>query len=591
MIAVRINLLYSKYQSIFNKIARLEKRTHNITTQPKAMHYAPPESRFDDEEAQTLGGSSGGSRGSSSRKSRSSRGNSRGASKTRRNNNNNNNNTRYQQRPPQHHHQQQQKMVQKNLGKFIKRSFAKPKPGPHPEALRLAAAAGQNQQQSQTSTAPQIIGENSYLLPLEGGLINCRPSSQYGDGDRAPLTSPAMSYMTVDSHTNDPHTNNMQYPSHASVGSGSASTGRRSSKGLMSSITHKLHRQSQQQQQQQPSSPDRSSASAPTRGSTKKKHFRFFDDHHEYPTDDEPPSISTMEAGSWHDHHTGDDTHSSHHDDDDDDTESETEEERALRIARAQDEIRSHMSFSVGHCLMAIFVYVVLSIVCFSFFLEQEWTFLTSSYFAVVTFTTIGYGDVVPDTMKARLFTCVWSISGVAFLGIALGVIGSNLIEGAHEDRKKAQVQRQSKVIGLFDHYDTTTSTTTASHTPTSQQRNKSASYYSTIEEGKRRVMFDQFRDSGEDADDDEEGCQTHCSWAKTIVVVRRLVLVALIAGILYALSVCEKWNLVQTVYYAIITGMLCYAMRRVSQCCLVLVCLVVFAFLFSHNTNGFCFL
>ena len=531
------------------------------------MHYAPPESRFDDdEEAQTLGGSSGG--GSSSRKSRSSRGNSRSGSKHRSHSNNNSN--IYQQRPPQ---QQPQKMVQKKIGKFIQRSFAKPKPGPHPDALRSAAAAGQ----SQTSVAtPQRTGEHSYLLPLEGGLINCHNNSN----DRPPLDSPAMSYLTVDSHTTTHNNNKPPHSSHASVGSGSASTGRRSSKGLMSSITHKLHRhspQQQQQQQQQPQgSPARSSASAPTRVSAtkKKKQFRFFDDHHHeyyHDTMTDGPSISTMEAGS----HTGfDDTHtnssSSSHDNDDDDDDSilETAEERALRIARAQDEIRSHMSFSVGHCLIAIVVYIVLSIICFSFVLEQDWTFLTSSYFAVVTFTTIGYGDVVPDTRKARLFTCVWSISGVAFLGIALGVIGSNLIEGAQKDHKKAQVQRQSKVIGLFDHYDNTTHTTannnTSKHRSKSHDTPTAASYYSTIEEGKRRIMFDQFLDHGDDVDDDgEEGCQHNCSWATTAVVVRRLVLVALMTGILYVISLCEEWNLVSTVYYAIITGMLCYAVEE----------------------------
>ena len=176
-----------------------------------------------------------------------------------------------------------------------------------------------------------------------------------------------------------------------------------------------------------------------------------------------------------------------------------------------------------------------------------------------MTFTTIGYGDVVPDNNMVRLFTCFWSLSGVAFLGFALGVLGSNLIEGAQQDQKKAQVQRQSRVIGLFDHYDATTN---KSPTTSDDGGHTTHSYYSTIEEGKRRVMFDVFDDSDDEAANRRGrkslhgqggGCQ---GWSCRITaLLRGLVLLFFLLGTLLAISRAEKWDLVTTVYYAIITG------------------------------------
>jgi hypothetical protein len=74
----------------------------------------------------------------------------------------------------------------------------------------------------------------------------------------------------------------------------------------------------------------------------------------------------------------------------DDDTSISHARRRELLRTKAQEEIRARMSYSVWQCIIAIWVYIILSVLCFSGWLEDEWTLLESSYFAVVTFTTIG---------------------------------------------------------------------------------------------------------------------------------------------------------------------------------------------------------
>ena len=44
----------------------------------------------------------------------------------------------------------------------------------------------------------------------------------------------------------------------------------------------------------------------------------------------------------------------------------------------------------------------------------EKWSFLDSLYFAVVTVTTIGYGDLVPQTNLGKIFTIFFSFFGIA---------------------------------------------------------------------------------------------------------------------------------------------------------------------------------
>ena len=215
-------------------------------------------------------------------------------------------------------------------------------------------------------------------------------------------------------------------------------------------------------------------------------------------------------------------------------------------MEQAQDEIRSHMNFPLWQCILGIVVYVILSVICFSFFLEKDWPFIDSSYFPVCTFSTIGYGDMVPDSRMARMFTCVWALSGVASLGLALGVLGSNLIVVHEKQMQNAQVQRQSRVIGLFDHHGGGRK---------SEENSMDSHGHSTIEEGRRRVMYDYINDS----DDEDNPRARHKSdrscWSLSALIIRWTLLAGYISGILYWMAQIEGWNVSKTVYYAIITG------------------------------------
>ncbi|HMS49728.1 potassium channel family protein [Candidatus Neomicrothrix sp.] len=48
--------------------------------------------------------------------------------------------------------------------------------------------------------------------------------------------------------------------------------------------------------------------------------------------------------------------------------------------------------------------------------LLEDWSWVDSLYFSVVTLTTVGYGDLSPTTDLSKLFTVVYLVSGMSLL-------------------------------------------------------------------------------------------------------------------------------------------------------------------------------
>jgi hypothetical protein len=79
-------------------------------------------------------------------------------------------------------------------------------------------------------------------------------------------------------------------------------------------------------------------------------------------------------------------------------------------------------------------------------------SYILAVYWSVTTLTTIGYGDITPDTNVARLFTMVIMILGVAVYGIVIGNIAKMMTMA---DRYKERSREKLNDISLFmKHYN-----------------------------------------------------------------------------------------------------------------------------------------
>jgi len=95
--------------------------------------------------------------------------------------------------------------------------------------------------------------------------------------------------------------------------------------------------------------------------------------------------------------------------------------------------------------LFILLFYIGVGVIAYSYLFE-DWPILDSVYFAVTTFSTVGYGDLAPSSEQSKIFTIfyiLWGVIGVAFI-----------IEDAGEKIVNAQLRAVDKVRGTKRHLE-----------------------------------------------------------------------------------------------------------------------------------------
>ena len=108
----------------------------------------------------------------------------------------------------------------------------------------------------------------------------------------------------------------------------------------------------------------------------------------------------------------------------------------------------SHSVHGVRFVILYVLGYLGLSVVAFSCLLEPSWTMIDSLYFAVATFTSVGYGDLSPSTAAGKpaadvcLFRC--------FSSLFSATEPTRLFRGASPQRVQARCLRSSSPCTAF---------------------------------------------------------------------------------------------------------------------------------------------
>ncbi|EKU21407.1 potassium channel protein, partial [Nannochloropsis gaditana CCMP526] len=102
-------------------------------------------------------------------------------------------------------------------------------------------------------------------------------------------------------------------------------------------------------------------------------------------------------------------------------------------------------------CLVS---YLLVSIGVYGYWLER-WGASRAIYFAVVTLTSVGFGDMTPLTQESRLFTIFFAIVGISVVALAVGEISGFIIEketAKVEEFNRLLAQKLSERAHIFHH-------------------------------------------------------------------------------------------------------------------------------------------
>lgn len=124
---------------------------------------------------------------------------------------------------------------------------------------------------------------------------------------------------------------------------------------------------------------------------------------------------------------------------------------RALRVFRVFRALRYSKSFEiiisvikrsrdslVAVCVLAVAYILISALVVFNVEPESFNNFFESIYWATVSLTTVGYGDIYPVTSVGRVITMVSSVFGIAVVALPAGIITAGYMKEL-DDRKTQQ--------------------------------------------------------------------------------------------------------------------------------------------------------
>ncbi len=80
-------------------------------------------------------------------------------------------------------------------------------------------------------------------------------------------------------------------------------------------------------------------------------------------------------------------------------------------------------------CILVISYVLVIALIIFSVEPESFNTFFDALYWAVVSLTTVGYGDLYPVTVIGRVVTIISSLFGIAVIALPSGIITAGYME------------------------------------------------------------------------------------------------------------------------------------------------------------------
>ena len=101
--------------------------------------------------------------------------------------------------------------------------------------------------------------------------------------------------------------------------------------------------------------------------------------------------------------------------------------------------LRSSMNSLVAVGTLAVGYILVSALVVFNVEPDSFNTFFEAIYWATVSLTTVGYGDIYPVSTMGRVITMISSIFGIAIVALPAGIITAGYMNELNKEREDGQ--------------------------------------------------------------------------------------------------------------------------------------------------------
>ena len=117
---------------------------------------------------------------------------------------------------------------------------------------------------------------------------------------------------------------------------------------------------------------------------------------------------------------------------------------KALRYSKSMVIIINVMKNSkealLAVCTLAIGYILISALIIFNIEGDSFETFFDAIYWATVSLTTVGYGDIYPVTTAGRVITMISSVFGIAIVALPAGIITAGYMDALNEEKENNEI-------------------------------------------------------------------------------------------------------------------------------------------------------
>ncbi len=86
---------------------------------------------------------------------------------------------------------------------------------------------------------------------------------------------------------------------------------------------------------------------------------------------------------------------------------------------------------------LLVFVFSMIALATITFWLLEGWSLLDAAFFSVVTISTVGYGELVPQTVPGKLFAMFYILVGLGIFVAAASAVAEALLRRRDQDNDR----------------------------------------------------------------------------------------------------------------------------------------------------------
>lgn len=86
-----------------------------------------------------------------------------------------------------------------------------------------------------------------------------------------------------------------------------------------------------------------------------------------------------------------------------------------------------------------LFAFSMIAVATLTFWLLEGWSLLDAAFFSVVTISTVGYGELVPQTVLGKLFAMFYILVGLGVFVAAATAVADALLRRREQNSDRKQ--------------------------------------------------------------------------------------------------------------------------------------------------------